>query len=675
MRKGLIIAGVVCLAALLVLIVVRRQPAGGDLAAGPELATVAPTEATIVWRARKSSQGRINYQRSGVEGEPQSAQEMRPPSKRHEVVIEGLEPATRYDYWLGDGSHRYHFETESLPTTPFSFLLVWGDVSAKLEGLVQSETPAFVLSLTPLVAKEPDPLRSARPFLPVFGPGGATSTLLEQPETPTWTLDWGGLRLIMLGEESKLEPLLDAPAAHTLGVVVRAQSLDQATIASSSLHAKLVAHNQQVPARPVAFVLVPGQAGTEVEVDGLRYLGLPVDEPTQASQGALRFDVGPEATVAHFLEQKREVALREPKIGKRRTCTECRQLADRGAYEESVKAYQQFIADNAGHYQIDDAHYAIAELLDERLFRFGEALTWYQKLSDQYPSSTLVPLARQRIKFLQAHSDHDYQPLARFERIRKVDYARQKNDVAGQEKMLNQVRGIITEFPSCSLAPEMVYWLANQYRSMDPDRAVATYRELIQNHPESLNVVDGRIEIGETFYLAGRYADAIAAFTEARAKIPGRAEAIDAMMGRAHRNVARGRLAWGGWLLILLIIIPGVAGPPVGLPRRELRQAAIAFVPLCAVILIVGWLIHEQFTSSRELLGLSFAIAAAGAFGFPFTVRLSQKVVPCQPEQAGKGRQVLRAAFGMLLGLLLLGAGAYLAVFHINAHYLTSFGI
>ena len=286
-----------------------------------------------------------------------------------------------------------------------------------------------------------------------------------------------------------------------------------------------------------------------------------------------------------------------------------------------------------------------------------------------------MPLARQRIKFLKAHSDHDYQPLARFDRIRKIDYARQKNSVAGSEKVLAQVRAIVTEFPSCSLAPEMVYWLANQYRMVDADRAVATYRELIDQHPDSPNLDDARIEIGETYYLAGRYDEAIAAFTEARAAVPARATAIDALMGRAKRNLSRGRLAWAGWALVLLVMVPGVAWPPAGLPRRELRRAAIAFLPLCVFILLVGWLIHEQFKSALELVGLSLAFAAAAAFGFPFTTRLSQKLLRCGAKDDRPGRQLLTGLVSLLLGLLVLGAGAYLAVFHLSEHYLTGLGM
>ncbi|MBW2457187.1 MAG: tetratricopeptide repeat protein [Deltaproteobacteria bacterium] len=673
MRKAFLIVAAVCLAALHVVVAGCSEPDSAALTDGPELASIEPTEVTIVWRTAESGRGRVHYRTSGSAGEASVAEEQRSAATQHEVVIQGLEPAIRYDYWLSAEGARYHFETQPLPTTPFSLLLVWGDVAARLEGLVQSETPAFVFVpwAQPGVAGS-DPLSAARPSLPVFGPGGATSTLLDHPKASAWTSDWGGLRLVVLGGGAELGNALQAPAAHTIGVVTRGLTLTEQAIGSSPLQAALVDHNRRIPARPVAFVLVGGTDDTLVEVAGIRYLGLPVEG---SGQGAMRFDVGPEATIAHFLSSKREVALREPKLGGKRSCAECRQLADRGAYEESVKAYQQFIVDHAGHYQIDDAHYAVAEILDERLFRYPQALKWYQKLVDQYPSSTLMPLARQRIKFLEAHSDHDYQPLARFERIRKVDFAAQKDQPAQRREVLAKVRAILTEFPSCSLAPEMVYWLANQYRSVDVDEAVATYRELIADHPDSAFVVDSRIEIGEAYYEARRYGEAMAACAEARAAVPDRAEAIDALTGRAARNVTRQRRAYASWLVILLVVLPALAWPPFVLPRRELRRAAIAFVALSLVSLLVGWLSYEQFKSPWELLGLSVAIAAAGAFGFPLTTRLSQRLLRYQPDDPRKGRQLAGGLVSLVLGLGFLGAGIYLVVYHLNEHYLTSFGM
>jgi len=398
--------------------------------------------------------------------------------------------------------------------------------------------------------------------------------------------------------------------------------------------------------------------------------------PGQAGSVVARLEPGLAATVTQVLDRRSKPSPHMLELGRRRTCKQCRQLADQGAYEQSVKAYQEFIQTHQGHYQIDDAHYAIAEIYDERLFRFPDALGWYRKLVAAYPHSTLVPLARQRIAYLSAHADHDYQPLARFERIRKVELAQTPPGSSARMRVLAEVEGILAEFPGCSLAPTMIYWLANQYRATDPDRAVATYRRLIAAHPRDEAVDDAWIEIGETYYQAGRYREAIAALEQARDAVPARAQVIEAQIGRARRNATRAALAWASWATLLLVVAAATLVRPRGLWARDFRWAAAAFAPLGSVILIGGWLVHEQFASPLELVGLGLGIAASATFGFPFASALARKLVlGGRADAAGLGRELLAGLVGALLGLWLLGVGAYLTVLYSNEHYLTSFGL
>ena len=314
-------------------------------------------------------------------------------------------------------------------------------------------------------------------------------------------LNWGGLVLAFSDQLSSV------PAGSTIGLVLKDAKVN---------HADLVKHH-------VAFVITLGTKAEVRDLDGIIYLTLP-------ASGAARIDFDSESLVAFLIDQKREVTLRKQAVNRRRTCKECRQLADKGAYKESVKAYQKFIAENQGHYQIDDAHYAIAEILDEHLFSYTEALVWYEKLINQYPLSTLAPLVKQRMKYLKAHPE--FEPLAKFERIRKFEFAKSKN----VQLILNRVEALITTYPKASITPEMHYWLASQYRRLEPTRAVGWYRTLIKKFPTYENVADAWVEIGETYYQHGQYQAAITAHQAALKAVPDREKSIQAQIRRAKRN-------------------------------------------------------------------------------------------------------------------------------------------
>jgi TolA-binding protein len=676
MRKAALVVGVLGLVAVTVFVVRSswRTETAGDLR--PEVIRVGTSQATVIWRTPTASTGRLHYRPVGVEAPHQSAEDRLGPAKKHRVVIEGLEPSTRYRYWLHNDQNRYELQTQPEPATPFSFLLVWGDVSRQtqqtkqIKSLLRSEAPEFVLSLAPATT---DPFRDVRPFVPVFNRSGVSSAIIRQRRPEGWSLDWGGLHLVFCGGEKDLSRELNAPAAHVTGIVLKGEGQDLAWARSSGLHARLVSHNKRHPSSPALFVIAAGGDAIQSEnADGISYLRIPV---RAKGQGSARFDVGPESVVAFFIDSGQEVTLRESAVKRKRTCRECRQLADRGAYEESVKAYKEFIKTHAGHYQIDDAHYAIAEILDENLFRFEEALVWYRRLVAAYPDSSLAPLARQRIKYLEAHSDHGHKPLARFERIRRVELASARNSPAGISAALDKVQAIIDEFPESKLAPAMTYWLANQYRQLDPERAVATYRGLIKKYPGASNVEDARIEIGETYYSARRYSEAIAAYLAALAALPSRAGAIETQIKRSRRNQTRGTMALCAGASILLVLGLGFFWRPVGLPRARFLSALKAFLPLACIVSGAGWLIHEQFSSAGELLGLAFSIAASASFGYPFTSGFADKLLLGGAARQRAGKRALAGLVSFVLGIVLLGAAAYLATYSLNEHYLTGFGM
>ena len=130
---------------------------------------------------------------------------------------------------------------------------------------------------------------------------------------------------------------------------------------------------------------------------------------------------------------------------------------------------------------------------------------------------------------------------------------------------------------------------------------------------------------------------------------------------------------------MVLILALGFFLRPTGLDRGRVLSALKAFAPLCVLIALAAWLIHEQFSGAAELLGLSFSIAAAACLGYPFTAALSDRLLAggsSRPNAAfGSGRIVAAGGLSFVLGLGLLVAASYLAVYAINQHYLTTFGM
>jgi tetratricopeptide (TPR) repeat protein len=293
----------------------------------------------------------------------------------------------------------------------------------------------------------------------------------------------------------------------------------------------------------------------------------------------------------------------------------------------------------------------------------------------EYPESTLVPLARQRVAFLTARADHEFEPLARFERIRRQELARHKQSPADRERLLQQVQVIVSDFPTSVLCPEIRYWLANQYRQSNPDRAVELYRELLAKHGDQPLAADARIEIGETYYEARRYREAEAAYRDALRADPARAAAIEPQIKRSTRNQRRHTLATTGWAMLALLVVPVAAFRPRGLSRRELRRGVMALCALAPVTLLGAWLVHEQFASRLELFGLALAAPAAACLGYPVTASLGRKLVRSPEDDERRGRRWLAALAGVLLSLLAVLAASYLAIYHLNEHYLTAFGL
>ena len=674
MRKLYFLLAVIIAGMVVFTVLQFRKSAAGDVR--PEVLNVSTSQATIAWLSETPYKGKVFYKPAGSNIKPLGVVETFGPSGQHEVVITGLRVSTRYTYWIGNSKNRFQFQTQPGPTGPFSFLLTAGNIGERMVSLVSSEVPEFVISLTE-ANQQTDYFSQVRPYIPIYGPDGVDSPFLRATgerkavdSVGLWKLDWGGLRLIFADGSDKITTMLDAPAAHTLGVISSTIEIDKEAIKQTELHSILVTHNKRMPARPVAFVAVVAKSEESVEIDGVQYFGIgAAGKKAQGADGiAVRVDVDVESVRAVFLDDGREVVLKSPPLKEKRTCTECRRLADKGAYEDSVKAYKDFIASHQGHFQISDAYFAIASIYDEKLFKFTEALQWYSRLLDEYPKGTLGPLARQRIKYLSTYCDYNYEPLVQFDRIRKIEFARKKHIAEERNKLLVQVESIIKKYPLSKLAPAMQYWLANQYRQIDPDKAVRAYRRLRDEYPNSPQAQEILIEIGETYYNAGRFHQAIEIYTKALTELPDHEKMIKAQISRSVRNIRRDKIALICWGVLALIAGLAILVKPIGIDTSRIGWAIVAFVVLELLLLFGAWLVREQFTSAGEMLLITFFFSAAASISPLISITFGKKVFV-------KADGVLPAVIGNMTGMIFLVTAIYLTIYHVNVHYLIVAGM
>jgi tetratricopeptide (TPR) repeat protein len=662
---------------------------GESMGSPPELISVQKHQATIAWTTETAVKGRVSYRPAASDSPPALALEKVSRTYRHEVVLPNLKPGSRYTYWIDNPDQRYQFQTMPESQTPFSFLLVTGAELDPLPQWVMGEFPDFILLANPKpeVVSVLDAVTTVRPYLPIFDAAGAASLYLRQPSEagPTitsradWHLDWGGLRLVVLNQSLNFAPLVAGYQGHTLGLWVTSGAAGEEPLdwpadeAENELHEKIRTYNQMHPKQAIQFVLFSGKQLNNLVRDEVHYLMLPVKDP--AARTALRLDIDLIQAKAVNLIQRQNFPLKRSPLGEKITCAECRRMADRGTYAAALAAYKTFIRNNQDHYQIDDAYFAIAEIYDDKLFDPAQAQEWYAALTAAYPLSPLSPLARQRVDFLQTHSDFGYAPLKGFEKIRKMAFARKGGDAVERTRLLEAVAGLIETYPAAAIAPTMQHWLASQLRQDHPQRAISAFEKLSTDYPEAVEAREARLNIADILYAAGRYREAREVYSEVLAAQPERQEAIEAQMRRCGRNIRRVWLAWFSAGLLTAsalgtVVLTHRRPPPSSFGWRQMTGALAV---LLAINWMVAWLIHEQFQSLREMLTLVGTFSLLAVMAARMAVGFLEGMLVRVPAGSNGAQPHISLAAACGLGATLLAAGGYLIVFWVNVHYLIIF--
>jgi tetratricopeptide (TPR) repeat protein len=683
-QVGLIGLIIVCIAALGFIWKFRESATVNTVFSPPEILDIQKSQAVVAWTTDNAVQGRVSYRSAGGNFEPSIAIENVTRSYRHEVIITNLNPASRYTYWIEGSNDRFQFQTQPETSTPFSFLAVYGPKPEQISQWVMTEFPDYILDLTPVKASGNAVFDAVRPYLPIYNRYGVDSPYLshqrdskskEQVPPEDWVLDWGGLRLIMLNAASDIRGFTESFQGHTLGIWLgpglidfQRQAFSADALRETDFHAASLDHNRSHPKKPVHFTMFAGNDRRDVFLDGIQYLSLPANDPSEA--GALRLDIDVALSVAVDLRDRKEISLKKAVLKEKITCAECRRLADRGTYEAALAAYQTFIRNNQGHFQIDDAYFAIAEIYDEKLFNLRKAESWYRQLSENYPLSPLTPLALQRLKFIKAYADYDYAPLEKFERIKKLEFARKSKNSTDRSRILNKVAALIERYPDSALAPAMQNWLAAQLRQENPAKAVSAYLTLKKTYERSLEAREATLNIADIFYQNGHYRKARDAYRLALTDLPQRQGAISEQVNRCSRNIRRVWLAWiaGGLLAGSFFIVLRLQSfrPNV----KTIYRGILVLAVLVPVNLLAAWAIHEQFTSYGEMIWLTGALSLAAVLAGCFSALLLHASSDDIPASVKSSLHSGRLAAAIGLGVLVQIAASYLALFFVNDHYL-----
>lgn len=127
MRRGWLLSSIVAAALTLI---PARAPAAGPFVRGPYLQDLAPRHVALLFELDAAHAARIEVQRGATGGDADAAKvQTSNKDATHEVVFDGLEPATSYRYTitLDDNTvERGTFTTAPEDNRPFSFL-VYGD--------------------------------------------------------------------------------------------------------------------------------------------------------------------------------------------------------------------------------------------------------------------------------------------------------------------------------------------------------------------------------------------------------------------------------------------------------------------------------------------------------------------------------------------------------------------
>lgn len=612
----------------------------------PELIEVSQDQLTIAWEGQANA---IEYWPLGKTDAVAFVSD-EADTQTHEVQIKGLEPGKYYSYRIQGEEKTYNVQTEPLASSTISFVLFDSIAENDLLRHLISNSPGFIVSLSPLPSESVEGLRS---FVTVYDPEGNTAKYLRrQPGfsgKSGYRVEWGCLVLVVSDDPAYLQKQIESLSpGYTLGILTTEKSAGALDFQPLEKH---LSASSTMP----GFVLLRDSDKTN-EVEAIRFVG--VDEP----HTLYNVLVDPEFSSMTEVASGIQTELRPAPISTKRTCAECRKLAEKGAYRESIAAYIKFIESHRDHHLVDDAYFEVANIYDEKLFDFSQAMRWYEELVRTYPSSGLAPFAKERLKYLKGFDSAELPALQVFEKIRRVSYGGANE--ATQIELIEKVLRMSEEERDSKLSPVMLYWVGNQLRQKDAQRAVAIYRNLAAEYPDNPRAKDAVYAAAETLYESRDYLQARELYLAALDATPDKEQSILAQIDRCDRNIRRRFLVWPAAIIVCALLAASIVFRR-GQMLRRWKKSVVVFTGLFLLLATWAWTIREQFPSDTVLASLTLGSALIGGVSSSLVAPLGEKTTM---------RAVRLIVTGLLVSLFSL-SGLYLLIWITYEHYLMLFGL
>ena len=524
------------------------------------LTEVGPFSATLEWETAGPADFRIVYgegtlfDREVAESEPTTA---------HRLTLSGLKPSTRYTYRLEPGGEVHAFRSAPGKDGAFDLIVLGPGSPACARGAPGLRVyPDLVI-----LAGECAGRLAGRP---------ESILTVELPAEGSRILRFGRNRLVLAPDNESAAAAEPAQEGAGLRTIVVTTALPEA-----------------IPeALEEAVILSPRGArfdGERVTWDSAQTAWLEVDA----------FEI---AWVQETKDYRVRRVIVEAPPETKKSCLYCDRLLESGRYKESLAWYRDFIATNQDRHAVEDAAFSVARILDEKLFRYGEAVEAYRRFLEDYPESRRTTLARYRLDYILARSDLDYRPLERFEKA-KAELVRDDPLPAAAE-----VERMVADFPAAAVAEDALFWLGNLLETVKPDQARSWYRALLERFPQGENAAMAAIALGDIEYRQKSYRLAEEAYEAASKRVPKKYHiAISDKLRKSRRNLKREWARYLSWTLLAgWLAASVVAGARPN--RDDLRAPSIL---LAAYSVIGGLLLAVAFETVRPLLPVLSVLAVA----------------------------------------------------------------
>lgn len=278
---------------------------------------------------------------------------------------------------------------------------------------------------------------------------------------------------------------------------------------------------------------------------------------------------------------------------------------------------------------------------------YAEAASWYSRIVSGAASSYFARKARSRRDELAAHADFGYEPYRRFEALRKEYRA------LGSDGAVAEAREILAEFPTAQAAPELRYWLGNEFREARGDLAAAAeeYRRLADDFPAHPLAPIALDRIGRMLEQRGRFDEARGVYAELERRYPDSGSRADFEKRRelAARGKWRKRAALASrWVLAFAAVLFVAAGGWRFEPRRlwPAVRGKIAF----ALLLGLAPATFLHFYDGIFSPSLSTLSAAFAGYALVLGALAARRAAP--PGRMWRAAE--RVVFGILAPLAIL---------------------